>query len=350
MSIKSKLKLREIKTRGSIVHIAIGLMLVVSGLFPFSVQKIYATDSYPSTFLILETWPAQGQTNVPTDLRSNLAGSTYNGMVGGIVVGYGPSDVKTQKGAGLPCEQQGDYCPCFRRGEYCVNPPRPDIKKDSLNNITLFISSSADPNLNIGYSSSNSSPNFQFYPTNPTFPGGVKLKPHTEYTITLKGGSGGIIAVYSDIYGSNDAYLANDYSWSFTTGDGPEPERIKKPTPTTPKPQLTPSNTPTAVISHEPTPQSISRINPTQKPIPTVKKQSTNISPIPTSREIGDPVTTPEELYTITPSPIEENRQDIKTEKETGFIFKARSFLYKVFQSVSPSSVFRFINKLFARN
>lgn len=198
-----------------------------------------------SIFIIKATWPADGSTNIPVDLKSGLAGSSYSDPpgIGSIAIGYG-----TDLSGG------------------CGNPPNcpniPDIKSDSINPSTITISSPNDPDIAIKYSgkqecygecygSDSFYHNFSIIPVNSAYPNGIKLMPQTTYTITIKGGGSGIVAIRSTINGNKDVYLPSDYSWSFTTGDGDTPIRQAPTATPTPIPTNTPSPTPTSNSNQE---------------------------------------------------------------------------------------------------
>ncbi len=216
--------------------------------FPFFFRHIPTRFVYAnlddSIFVIKATWPADGSTNIPVDLKSGLSGSSYSDPpgIGNIAVGYG-----TDLSGGC-----GDPPNC---------PNIPSIKSDSISPLTITISSSNDPNIAIKYhgngvcygdcyGSESFYHNFSIITVNSALPNGIKLMPLTTYTITIKGGGSGIVAVRSTANVDKEVYLPGNYSWSFTTGDGEIPTR-QAPTPSpTPIPTSTPSPSPTAVINN----------------------------------------------------------------------------------------------------
>jgi len=188
-------------------------MKIIVSLLPFFflfTSSVYANLD-DSIFVIKSTWPSSGQTNVPTNLISGLAGSVSSGEVGSIAVGYG-----TDLSGG------------------CGNPPNcpsiPKIDKESVKPSTLFVSCPNISDISIKYvgdqecsgncyGSDSFYHNFTFVPISSSFPKGIKLSPNTTCTITIKGGVAGISA----LRGTKRVYLPSDYSWSFTTGDGNQP-------------------------------------------------------------------------------------------------------------------------------
>lgn len=195
-----------------------------------------------SIFIIKETWPANGSTNIPVDLKSGLTGSSYSNPpgIGNIAIGYGTD---LSGGCGDP-----PNCPSIS-----------DIKSDSINSSTITISSSNDPDIVIKYhggqecygecyGSDSFYHNFSVIPINSALPSGIKLMPQTTYTITIKGGDFGIVATRSTVSGDKDVYLSGDYSWSFTTGDGEIPLRQVPTATTAPTSIPVSTNTPSSTI------------------------------------------------------------------------------------------------------
>lgn len=255
-----------------------------------------------SIFIIKATWPADGSTNIPVDLKSGLAGSSYSDQpgIGNIAIGYG-----TDLSGG------------------CGNPPNcpniPDIKSDSINQSTITISSPNDPDIAIKYigkqecygecyGSDSFYHNFSIIPVNSAYPNGIKLMPQTTYTITIKGGSSGIVAIRSTVSGNKDVYLPGAHSWSFTTGDGDVPIRqAPTATPTPHKPTNTPSPTPTSNSNQESNNTSSSdNISPSPNPSPTTSaiQQQKKVASVEGTEITNNPTSKPPNFVEeVTPSP-----------------------------------------------
>lgn len=197
-------------------------------LFFLSSSSIYANLD-DSIFVIKSTWPSNGQTNVPIDLISGLTGSVTSGGIGTISIGYGT-----------------DYSGGCGEPPHCPNIP--DIRSDSINSSTIAISSPNDPGVSIIYRGNSSGcfgvdgacHGLLISPVNSALPNGIKLMPQSTYTVTIKGGGSGIVAIRSTINGNKGVYFPSDYSWSFSTGNGDPPQRVATPT-------VSPTPTPTRI-------------------------------------------------------------------------------------------------------
>lgn len=236
--------------------LAILIFTFIFQLIPIS--RVYANLD-DSIFVIKATWPENGQTNVPVDLKSGLTGSSYSDPpgIGNIAISYG-TDVSG--GCGEPPD-----CPNI-----------PDIKNDSINSSTIAISSPNDPNISIKFSGrqdgNGSFHNFSIIPVNSAIPNGIKLMPNTTYTVTLKGNSSGIKANRSIVNGNKEVSLPSDYSWTFTTGEGSIPSREA---PATPQPTASTTSAPTSTTTSSSNELINSIPTPTSTPTPKIITQAT---------------------------------------------------------------------------
>lgn len=183
-----------------------GFTLFAFVMFLFGLPtKSFADDMrYTITF----TSPNSGSTNVPQNLENGQTGSvctkTNGETVCSIRVGLGIDANNSVKGVGYP-----------------------KIDTSTLNSSTVQVSSSNDSGLSVIWAGSAEGvdADFKFYITTNTNPNGTVLMPNATYTIRLKGGSNGLKAKYQGNGQTYEAYLAQDYTWNFTTANGSIPAR-----------------------------------------------------------------------------------------------------------------------------
>lgn len=241
-----------------------------------------------SIFVIKTTWPTNGQTNVPIDLKSGLTGSTYVNPpgIGNIAIGYGTD---LSGGCGNP-----GHCPEI-----------PDINMSSVNSSVITISSPNDPDIQIKSSGSGTCYgqcynddgfyyNFSMIPTKNGDSSGTRLKPNTTYTISVRSGSSGLSAHRTVNGVEKEVYLPSIYSWSFTTGDANSAAPIIIPPTSTPKNTLTTS-------------RGSSFNYPTVTLIPTIGKKIT-VTPTTINKNITTPTNEPIVQSTETPSVASQNQ------------------------------------------
>lgn len=174
------------------------------------VPQVYADDGY--RFLIAATNPSNGATNIPINIQTGATGqicSTQNNYaVCTILIGLGISPSNPKSGIGYPV-----------------------IDESSISPNTIIVSSPDDSDVSVGYVGKSEcggcgdfyhSFSIRFTKSNEE----ALLKPNTTYTITLKSGQDGLRAYYSSSGQKYDAYLNQDYSWSFTTSNDTVPPKI----------------------------------------------------------------------------------------------------------------------------
>ena len=257
-----------------------------------------------SIFVVKSTYPINGQTNVPIDLKSGLAGSSYSDPpgIGNIAVGYGTD---LSGGCGNP-----GHCPEI-----------PDINMGSINSSTVIISSPNDSTVTLRaggngtcygqcYNSDDFYYNFSIIPN-------ARLKPNTTYSVTIKGGKDGISAHRTVSSGEIDVYLPSDYSWSFTTGD------INSASP----PITNPTSIPRRTITPTSRPQRTSPPTPTL--IPTIANKSTITPTITKKQSILTITPTIQITITETPTPTINLTQEITTTVNTSWWNKFKMFWIK---------------------
>jgi len=186
------------------------LLLVL--FFKFvSVPQVYADNGY--RFLITATNPSNGATNIPINIQTGATGqscSTQNNYaVCTILIGLGISPSNPKSGIGYPI-----------------------IDESSINSNSIVISSPNDSGINAHYQGKQEcggcgdfyhSFTISFVVSDQTE---TLLKPNSTYTITLKSGENGLKAYYDSSFQKYYAYLEQDYSWSFTTGNDTVPPKI----------------------------------------------------------------------------------------------------------------------------
>lgn len=252
------------------INILVCLLFLV---FISSSFLVNAQENNNYEFVITATSPANGESNVPT----NLKGGTCQKQYCSLTIGLGNSD-NSPKGKGYPF-----------------------LVQDSLNSSTVQISGPNPPSQIKIMGSSEGGSDPKFYHSDALFlfnssSNHYYLEPNSTYTVTFKGGVNGVKAQYS--YNTIVAYLASDYSFSFTTGSGPTKTDLDFPSPTKkitpsprsqkvypPTPTLIPTlasksaNTPTVIkrqnnqISSSPTPQLLEGGLPSPTPVPTIDNQ-----------------------------------------------------------------------------
>jgi hypothetical protein len=174
-------------------------------------SSVYADDSY--YFLITATNPPNGANNVPINLKANAFGqgcSTQNDYeVCGLIIGIGISPNNPKTGIGYPI-----------------------VDESSVNSNSIIVSSSDNNKINVRFQGKQECSNCgDFYHSfSITLINSnqeeILLKPNSTYTITIKSGENGLKAYYEASYQKYYAYLEQDYSWSFTTGDDTVPPKI----------------------------------------------------------------------------------------------------------------------------
>lgn len=215
--MRKKINIKQYLPRA--ITILIFTLLVIT----FSTQNIYA-QSAGYKFTITGANPANGATNVPQNLQSNTTGTSCSSSgastICTVMVGIGISSDNPTNGIGYPIVDGN----IFNSSAITITSP------NDQNLATRFSGNSE----NNGAGNMNFYHTFSFFITNNNFPNGLVLMPNSTYTITVKGGINGFKAYYDSNNQHINAYLNQDYSWSFTTGDGSIPLRQQpNPTPTT---------------------------------------------------------------------------------------------------------------------
>ena len=180
--------------------------------FKFSLtSQVYADNSYH--FVITATNPQNGANDVPINLKTNATGqscSTQNNYaVCSMIIGIGISPTNPKTGIGYPI-----------------------IDESSVNSNSIIVSSSDNSKINVRFQGKQECSDCgDFYHSFSIMlidsnQEEVLLKPNSTYTITIKSGENGLKAYYEASYQKYYAYLEQDYSWSFTTGDDTVPPKI----------------------------------------------------------------------------------------------------------------------------
>lgn len=224
-------------------------------------------------YVITATNPSNGAVNIPQNLQTGATGSACttisnsNSTICTIMVGLGIGNNNPKTGIGYPI-----------------------ISSDTVNSESISISSPNDSGLSVKLSGSSECGNcgdfyhsFSFNITHTNFPNGVVLMPNTTYTVTLKGGENGLRAYYSASYQKYEAILDSDYSWSFTTGNGPIPSRDPVIT-STPIPTSLPTNTITPTPTSN-TNQNNSNLASSTTPVNQAKTPKPTVSAKPTTQQ-----------------------------------------------------------------
>ncbi|MFA5750106.1 MAG: hypothetical protein WC895_02705 [Candidatus Shapirobacteria bacterium] len=251
-------------------------------------------------FIITATNPANGENNIPTNLKDGNCQNQYCSLI----IGLGNSD-KSPKGQGYPF-----------------------LVQDSLNSSTVQVSGPNPPSQIKIMGSSEGGNDPRFYHSNALFLFNSSnnlyyLEPNSTYTFTFKSGINGVKAQYSS---NTIAYLASDYSFSFTTGSGPTRTELDFPT-SVPTKKATPSQRP---IIYSPTPTLIPTL--TNKPTntPTINKKQTNPN--------NTPSLTSQVLENDLPSPTPVSAIENQTQKNKTFWQRTKLMFSNL------------INKLFKRS
>jgi len=255
---------------------------------------VNAQENTNYEFIITATNPTNGESNVPTNLKDGNCQNQYCALI----VGLGNSD-KSPKGQGYPF-----------------------LVQDSLSSSAIQISGPNYPSQIKVMGSSEGGNEQNFYHSNSLFlfnsSGNLYyLEPNSTYTITFKSGINGIKAQYSS---NTIAYLASDYSFSFTTGSGPT---------------KTDADFPTVTRRNTPSPRQQSQIvySPTSTLIPTIKNKPT-ITPTTTKKQLITTVTpTPQITIENTPTPSGNFIQESPTTKKVSWWNKIKIFWIKVFNN-----------------
>ncbi|MCG2701768.1 hypothetical protein L6273_01330 [Candidatus Parcubacteria bacterium] len=191
------------------------IFLVVLLVLAIPYGQIARAEEVIYNFKITATNPTNGENSVPTNLKDGNCQNQYCALM----VGLGNSD-KSPMGHGYPF-----------------------LVPDSINTSTIQITGSNNPSQIKVMGESEGGGDDSFYHSNALFLfnslGNLYyLEPNSTYSVTFKGGTSGVKAQYD--YGEYFAYLDQDYTFSFTTGNGPSRTNEDYPT-LTARPTLTPS-------------------------------------------------------------------------------------------------------------
>ncbi|MCR4313603.1 MAG: hypothetical protein NUV58_05115 [Candidatus Roizmanbacteria bacterium] len=293
------------------------LITTILVIFSLVVRSVKA-ESNEMHYVISGTRPGNEENNVPPNLETGATGSTCSssgyGNICSIMIGLGIASDNSLKAIGYP-----------------------KITNDLFTSDKVTISSSNDPNISTRWSGEqewsgggNFYHNFQFTVVNSYYPGGIVLMPNTTYTVTIKGGTNGLKAKYESNYQEYIATLIEDYSFSFTTGNGSTPARI--PTSTVVPTIIQPTNTsvpPTNTLIPQNNSQS-SNTNSVQNNTPDNQVSPTSMptTPVGSKKILKEPTPT----LIITPTSKQVKKSEIQNKKKTNILEKIRSFFSDFFK------------------
>lgn len=292
------------------------LITLILAIFSLVVQSVKA-ESNEMHYVISGTRPGNGENNVPPNLETGATGSTCSssgyGNICSIMIGLGIASDNSLKAIGYP-----------------------KITNDLFTSDKVTISSPNDPNISTRWSGEqewggggNFYHNFQFTVVNSYYPGGIVLMPNTAYTVTIKGGANGLKAKYESNYQEYIATLIEDYSFSFTTGNGSTPARI--PTSTVAPTAIQPTNT-SVLPTNTPIPQNNNQPSNSNSIQNTISDNQVSPTSIPTTPVRSKKVLKePTQAMTITPTSKQVKKLNTQNKKKTNILEKIRNFFSDFF-------------------